>query len=416
MKKIYLILLGVVMTGSIFPVQAQFVNYTAAGSDLPSDYVCGGVAVDTNNHIWVGTDAGVATFNGLVWTTYTTSDGLPSDIISCIAVDLNNNIWIGTDGDGVAKFNGNTWTIYTYADGLVDNGIHAIACAADSSIWFGSWGAGVSRLKGSTWTTFNDGNGFITDGFSMASVYDIFCDDANNVWFGTDLGLVQYNNTAFTAYDQTDLPDLRSNYITAVAVDASNNKWLGVLAKGIAKLNASNAWVANYDTTQGLANNGVSDIVVTNDGYLWTGEYTQYGSLIIGGITKFNPNTGTGISLDESDGLVSDQVFKLALDKFGDLWIATGEGLSIYSDNLGVDDVANSSAIRIFPNPAQSCLQVNVDCTEGQVMIYDVSGRILRTESIVSPMIISVDDLTPGVYFLQIVGTDVNYTSKFIKK
>ncbi len=416
MKKIIFFLLVIVLPACILPAQAQFSNFTTANSNLPSDYVCGGVTVDQNNHIWVGTDAGVAMYDGSAWTTYTTSDGLPSDIITCLAVDKNNNIWIGTDGDGVAKFNGTTWTVYNYADGLVDNGIHAIACAPDSSLWFGSWGAGVSRLKGSTWTTFNDGNGFITDGFSMASVYDITCDAASNIWLGTDLGLVKYNSTSFTAFDQSGLPDLRSNYITAVAVDAANNKWLGVLAKGMAKLNASNAWVANYDTTQGLANNGVSDICVTNDAFLWTGEYTQYGSLIIGGITRFDPNTGTGISLNESDGLVDDQVFRIALDQNSDLWIATGGGLSKYHDNLGVESASNSLAIRIYPNPAQSVMRVDVDCTEGQVMIYDVAGRILRTEPMVSPMILAVDDLNPGVYFLQLVSTDVNYTAKFIKK
>lgn len=407
--------LGILLLGAFGSVQAQFTNYTMANSDLPSDYVCGGVAIDQDNNVWVGTDAGVAKFDGTNWTVYTTTDGLPSNIISCVAVDLRNNVWIGTDGDGVAKFNGSTWTKYAYADGLCDNGIHYMACDADTSMWFGSWGAGVSRLSGSTWTTFNASNGFPSADGVVASVYYIAVDGTNNKWFGTDLGLVKYNNTNFDTINQINTPDLLSNFITSVTVDENNNKWLGVLSKGVAKLNSSNGWVANYDTTSGICNNGVNDIKIGSDGTLWLGEYTIYGAYVVGGITKFDASAGTGVSYDETDGLVNEQVFRIALDENDDLWIATGGGLSKLHDAIGIKENNAAETISLYPNPAGDFLKSDCSLTSGVARIYDLTGRTLSITSFGSPMVIDVKDLTPGRYFITLTGNDKIYNSTFLK-
>jgi ligand-binding sensor domain-containing protein len=397
-------------------VNAQFTNYDTINSDLPSNYVCGGVAIDTNNNVWVGTDAGVAKFDGTNWTVYTTANGLPVNIIACISVDNSNNIWIGTDGDGVAKFNGSTWTTYTIADGLCDNGVHSIACDADSSIWFGSWGAGVSKLHDTTWTTYTDADGIPNDGGAIASIYYIYVDASNNKWFGTDLGLVKYNNTVFTTFNQTTTPNLKSNSITAVAVDDNNNKWLGVLAKGIAKLNSSDAWVANYDTITGICNDGITDVIIDSDGDLWFGEYTKYGSLIKGGITKFNSISGTGISLRETDGLVNEQVFRIAADKDDALWVATGDGLSKYIDQIGIQENSRNLALDIYPNPAHETLKINGSIQSGVAVISDITGRIIFNQTVSSPVTINIENFVSGIYFIKIAENEKMYFGKFIKE
>jgi len=425
MKKSNFIALCVFMLGMICSVNAQFTNYTTTNSDLPSDYVVGGVVIDTNNNVWVGTDAGVAKFDGATWTVYTTADGLPVDIISCIAVDkITNNVWIGTDGDGVAKYDGSTWTKYTFADGLCDNGIHYIAGDPDGSIWFGSWGAGVSKLNGTTWTTYTDADGLPSDAGAQASIYYIYVDASNNKWFGTDLGLVKYNNTAFSTINQTTTPDLRSNYITSVAVDGSNNRWLGVSAKGIAKLNSTDSWVANYDTINGIyglnagkkGNHSYEDLEFDSQGNLWIGGHTPYGALMVGAITKFNPATETGVSYATADGLVNEQIFSIAIDGNDDVWIATGAGLSKFHDAVGITENNNNLSLDIFPNPAQDYLYINGSIRSGVAQISDISGRIVSALTVSSPAKINIENLDNGIYFIIVTENDKNYIGKFIKE
>jgi len=404
------------MFGMICSVNAQFTNYTTGNSILPSDYVVGGVVIDTSNNVWVGTDAGVAKFDGTNWTVYTTADGLPVDIISCIAVDkTNNNIWIGTEGDGVARYDGVSWTTYTNADGLCDNGIHAIASENTGDIWFGSWGAGLSKLSGSTWTTYTDADGLPSDAGAIASIYYIYIDGMNNKWFGTDLGLVKYNST-FSTYNQTTITQLKSNIITSIAVDAGNNRWLGVSANGIAKLNSSDAWVANYDTTNGICDPGVQDIEIDAEGNIWLGEFTKYGSLIEGGITKFNAATGTGVSFSEPDGLVDDQVFSIAADQNNVLWIATGAGLSKYVDQSGISENIKDLNINIYPNPVQQVLNINGYVRSGSVVLSDVTGRVFLNEVISVPATIDTEKLDSGVYFMKITDGEKVFYGKFIKE
>ena len=415
MKKLRLTVVCICLLNISMGAKAQFTNYTSTGSGLPSDYVCGGVAVDASNRVWAGTDAGVSVFDGTTWTVFTTADGLPSDIISCIAVDAENHVWVGTDGDGVAMYNGSTWIKYNNTDGLCDNGIFYIACDADTAIWFGSWGSGVSRFRKGIWTTFASADGFPSDGGALASVYYINVDALNYKWFATDLGLVRFDNTTFTTFDQSVIPRLKSNFITAVASDAANNKWLGVLAKGITLLGGNAGWIANYDTLNGICNNGITGIQVNSAGYIWMGAYTKYGALIEGGITKFDTASETGISLSEDDGLVNDQVFRIALDQNDDLWIATGEGLSKYSDNLGISLNRSDLPISVFPNPAGDWLMTDMSFVKAEVIINDLSGRTLIHEYISGNRHIEVKSLSCGIYFINIMDNDYRYFGKFIK-
>jgi len=415
MKKLLFVALCILLYGIQNKVNAQFTNFTVSNSDLPSDYVSGGVAVDTNNFVWVGTDAGVAKFDGTTWTVYTTTDGLPSNVIACVAVDVaTNTVWVGTEGDGVAKYNGSTWTSYNFADGLCDNGIHYIACDNSGTTWFGSWGAGISKFDGTTWTTYNAADGFPDDQGAVASVYYIHVDASNNKWFGTDLGLVKYDNTAFTTLNQSSIPELLSNYVLTVTTDASDNKWLGVQFGGLTKLSNTNAWEANYDTTNGLVDMGTQDIKFNAAGEMWLGSYTQYGALVKGGITKFNVANGTGVSLTEADGLVNDKVFRMAFDQDDALWIATAGGVSKYVDQSAIQEVSNTRTLDIYPNPVTERFYINGDINNGIATICDITGKVVLTQQVYSGVSINTAHFDAGVYFIKIIEKESVYTGKFI--
>lgn len=72
-------------------------------------------AGDRGDVLWVGTSNGLLRYD-LVreeQKSYTTKNGLLSNIIHTVAIDPKGNKWIGTYGGGLSKFDGKQWTTYT---------------------------------------------------------------------------------------------------------------------------------------------------------------------------------------------------------------------------------------------------------------------------------------------------------------
>lgn len=70
------------------------IQYTIANG-LPSNTVYD-VKQDADGFIWVGTDAGLARFDGRAFVTFTTSDGLPSNDVLALFADTKGRTWIST--------------------------------------------------------------------------------------------------------------------------------------------------------------------------------------------------------------------------------------------------------------------------------------------------------------------------------
>lgn len=68
-------------------------------------------------------------------TNFTTEDGLPSNEIYCVFQDSKGFIWVGTD-KGVARYDGYSFITYTTQDGLTDNLIFGIVEDSKGNIWF----------------------------------------------------------------------------------------------------------------------------------------------------------------------------------------------------------------------------------------------------------------------------------------
>jgi hypothetical protein len=114
---------------------------------------------------------GVASFDGSAWTVYTTADGLPPQVGNLIAVAPDGTVWAGSagsvgsdgasvSGGGAASFDGTVWTSYTSADGLPSNDVDVVI-GADGSVWaINVYGDGVARFDGTTWILLPDVKGF----------------------------------------------------------------------------------------------------------------------------------------------------------------------------------------------------------------------------------------------------------------
>jgi len=86
---------------------------------------------------------------------------------------------------------------------------------------------------------------------------------------------------------------------------------------------------------------------------------------------------------------------------------------------LGINDMDNNKAIKIYPNPTSTFLNyvITNDAEVSSIYINDIAGKeIFRNDNAASPTPINVSGLSAGVYFITFKSDKNSTTKKFIKE
>ena len=175
-----------------------------------------------------------------------------------------------------------------------------------------------------TWENFTNGSNVL----SLAVEND-------EIWAGTNGGLVHIVPATGNTQYFTSAEGLPSNTIAAIAVDAAGNKWLAT-PEGLVKYNNENFEVFRT-TNSGLPNNSISAVAIGEAGTVWVGTAGN-------GLAKYNAGTWTTYDASGSGGLPNDYVNALAFDNTSStLWIGTNGGAANLNGNLwNVYNASNS--------------------------------------------------------------------------
>ena len=226
---------------SVWKTDGTWQAYNIGGGDI------GTIMVDRNDIKWIFKREGsLIVFDGNTTKTVSTSantGNLPGAAI-CFVTDNKGTVWIGTT-DGVALF-------------------------YDSKKIFKNNTYSCSRIL----IPRNDGSGQADYLLSGQSVLSIAVDGANNLWFGTNNGVIHTSNDGLTEYHHftTDNSPLFSNSVKDIAIDNDGNVYFatdnGIISyKGEAtKGNSSNTNVLVYPNPVRPEHQGIVGIkgLVTN--------------------------------------------------------------------------------------------------------------------------------------------------------
>ena len=250
------------------------------------------------------------------WYTYTTADGLASNMIRSIYEDRSGDLWICTLGYGVSRYDGVSWRTYTTADGLASDYVYAVLGDHSGAFWF-STEAGLSRFDGTGWHTYTR----VDQGSGATSILE---DASGNLWFGVLGGAVKYDGTNWYQYDVRY--GLRGNYVQTIFEDQSGNLWFGADEGGVTRYDGVN-W-RTYTTADGLAGTSVNRIGQDRSGALWFGTYQgdmDDDVMPSDGVSRFDGVTWQ--TYTTADGVPDHFVTGMCTDRAGNLWFTTTRGV-----------------------------------------------------------------------------------------
>lgn len=186
------------------------------------------------------------------------------------------------------------------------------------------------------------------EGLSQNMVDCILKDSRGFMWFGTWNGLNRFDGYTFTVYKQNsqDANSLSNNFIYALCEDKFGNIWVGTNNGLNVYLYAENRFIQYLYTKEQvtISSPQVNTLLCDNSGNLWVGTSNGLNKIELEGnsgkirkVEYFNRN-------NSNQQLSSNVIQALALDKNGNLWVGTDNGLNCLRADKEIDKFLNNPA------------------------------------------------------------------------
>lgn len=212
----------------------------------------------------------------------------------------------GTDKNKLSK----NWTVFTQQNSeLPWDMTRAVANDLDNNIWIGT-DNGIVKINNEKWEHFNSKNTSISSPAynknETQSVRDLEVDKTNNKWFVAGWDVYRYDNKNWTKYDSINSP---INWARKIFVDHSNNVWF-TSWDGVAKFDGKNWSVINKQNSN-LPTDQTLGVYVDKKNRIWIGTFE--GNVIIEkGVTK--------LLNDKNSPLSKAYISKIYEDKKENYW------------------------------------------------------------------------------------------------
>ncbi len=315
-----LALLPMPLQGALDPSKA-ITQYTqdvwTANRGLPQNSVLA-ITQDRKGYLWVGTENGLARFDGVRFTIFDTGNTpeLGSSAITALLASHDGSLWIGTNGGGLAHYANGKFSSLRALDGLSSNVVRALYEDADGALWIGTQGGGLSRYWLGAFRTYTT-----KEGLPENSVFSLCGNRDGTVWMGTREGLARFKDGSFKVYTRANgLPD---DFVTAVYAALNGDLWIGT-GGGVSRI-VGNTFTT-YTKKDGLSSQSISSISEDDAGTIWLGTGD-------GGVNRYHD--GKISSYTQKQGLSADAIWTTFQDREGSLWIGTkGGGLVCLKDGI----------------------------------------------------------------------------------
>jgi len=304
----------------------------------------------------MGTNNGMASYDGQVWQSYTSEDGLTGGGVNALWQDVEGMLWVGSDlglnycqvqpalecvqveewggtmvsalledrdgrlwaatGSGMAFYDDQGWTWLEPDDRLPAGRVRSMV-QDEQGVLDMAADRGVGRY---------DGTQFLepmtsADGLPADSVRSITKDRDGALWFGTLGGVGRYDTLTW----QNLFPEQR---IMGIAEGPRGYLWVATAENGL-RYREAGVWRSmtsdpGGSTTDGPRSDWIEALYQSTDGALWVGTNDS-------GLARYDGQTWESFT-QAADGLASDLITEIFEDRDGIIWIGTNQGLNRFSN------------------------------------------------------------------------------------
>jgi signal transduction histidine kinase/ligand-binding sensor domain-containing protein len=333
------------------PARQRFTRHRHDPTDptsLRSDYL-DEIISDRSGLIWIGTHGSGVNVHDPRRSAFTIyrhdpqiAASLASNNVWTVSEDRNGSLWVGTQDAGLDRIDRKGERVVHYPPdphnprGLGHEWVAALEPDPSGALWVGTYGGGLYRLDqaGSTFTSYRYDRAN-PHSLSHDAIADLHLARSGTLWVGTrggGLGRFDPSSNTFMTYwhDPANPGSLSSNWVWAIAEDARGDLWIGTLGGGLNRLEPATGRITRFrhdpqDPTS-LSDDSIWTLHVDRSGVLWVGTFG-------GGLDRLDPGADAFLHYREGDGLASDRVISVLEDggtgdAAGNLWVATGRGLS----------------------------------------------------------------------------------------
>jgi len=315
-----------------------FQNWTA-DSGLPHPIVTS-LAQDAEGFIWIGTQDGLARWDGYRFKNYRANakmaGSLPSSYIDALHTDALGRLWVGTDNGSLAIHDAHADRFDVVELGSARNGnaeFTAIVDDGKAGLWVGS-SRGLLHVQAPAPATAASG---VANARAVAAVTSdegvrsLMRAGDGALWIGTRDRVLRCRDLLAEGRCESALVDAPAfgQGVTALAQSADGRVWIGTAGAGVFVQDPATGQVRAIDESGAgpstLATASVATIVVTRAGDVWVGTNGD-------GVVVIDPSTLSTRHLRYDPrlqtGLPSDAVFAALIDRSGLLWYGGRRGLS----------------------------------------------------------------------------------------
>jgi ligand-binding sensor domain-containing protein/signal transduction histidine kinase len=299
------------------PVAGLVIRKWSTDNGLPQNTV-NTIKQTRDGYLWLGTQEGLARFDGVRFKVFGLQDGLPSVEVRAICEDPDGALWIGTSGGLSRMVEGTIQTVPLAQRRVSEAGVTALTEDYDGRLWVGTRN-GVELYQ----------QGRFVEEPALATLEQVAIQDltpsGDGMWIAGGVhGLFEFHDHHLTEYPG---PAGTSRiYAHCLLLDQSSNLWVSI-GNGSVLRRRNGEWIA-YTESDGLPFAYITCMAQEANGAIWAGSLDY-------GLYRFDAGHFTAIR--EENGLSADDIRSLCPDGEGNLWVGTRIG--------GVDRLSRSKLI-----------------------------------------------------------------------
>jgi PAS domain S-box-containing protein len=212
--------------------------------------------------------------------------------LTSVVEDRKGNVWIssGLAFDGAFRFDGREWKYFGSAQGLTGGPVHRIFIDQQDQPWFlctgvvqpAGGGGGAFRFDGTRFHHWSVGAGL-----PSKSVYSMAQGPDGALWFGGTGFLSRFHRAKWRHYR---IENAQRRSVFTLTADANGAIWFGDRMTGLGRIR--NDEIRYFTEKDGLISNNVWEVAADQTGCIWVATRSGLGRYCDGVMTRYGADSG----------------------------------------------------------------------------------------------------------------------------